>query len=37
MRQAKRLLPSLQIDAQDAELPEDHALSWLPDFIELLR
>lgn len=34
---AKRLTTSLQIDAQHADLPEDHALRWLPDFINQLK
>ena len=37
MQQAKRLLTPLQIDAQNAELPEDHALRWLPEFIKQLK
>ena len=37
MQQAKCLLMPLQIDAQDAELPEEHALRWLPDFIKTLK
>lgn len=37
MQQAKRLLTPLQIDAQNAELPEDHALRWLPEFMKQLK
>lgn len=33
---AKNLGPSLNIDAQCADLPEDLALAWLPQFITVL-
>ena len=33
---AHRLLPGLNIDAQDPELPEDQALLWLPQLINSL-
>ena len=33
---ARCLLPGLNIDAQDPELPEDHALAWLPQLINSL-
>jgi len=33
---ARCLLPGLNIDAQDPELPEDQALAWLPQLINSL-
>jgi MioC protein len=35
-KQAKCLLPPLDIDAQQPELPEDTALTWLPKLLKLL-
>lgn len=35
-KHAKKLLTSLEIDAQQPELPEDIALLWLPKLIEVL-
>ena len=35
-RGAVSLLNALEIDAQQAELPEDSALAWLPKLIEVL-
>lgn len=34
--QAKALLPPLEIDVLASELPEDQAVSWIPDLINLL-
>ncbi|EHR40983.1 MULTISPECIES: FMN-binding protein MioC [Alishewanella] len=36
LKGARCLLPGLDIDAQDPELPEDQALVWLPQFINSL-
>ena len=36
-KHAKRLITSLQIDAQHPELPEEHATRWLPEFINQLK
>ncbi len=36
IKKAKRLLNSLEIDAQHAELPEDIALAWLPNLLKVL-
>lgn len=33
---ASQLLPALEIDVQTAELPEDQALNWLPDYLATL-
>lgn len=33
---ARLLLPGLDIDVLTAELPEDQALAWLPEFIKTL-
>ncbi|WP_419571675.1 FMN-binding protein MioC [Rheinheimera sp.] len=33
---AKLLLPNLEINVLDADLPEDQALAWLPQFIQML-
>lgn len=33
---AKPLLDSLEIDVQDADLPEDQALNWLPELLARL-
>jgi MioC protein len=34
---AKPLLPALEIDVQDADLPEDQALVWLPELLARLQ
>ena len=34
---AKPLLTTLEIDAQDPQLPEDTALAWLPQLIKVLQ
>ena len=34
---ATPLLPSLEIDVQDADLPEDKALVWLPELLAQLK
>lgn len=36
-RGAKPLLPNLEIDVLTADLPEDQALLWLPQFINIIK